>query len=213
MNIESFENEIVQLENQLRDAITAQRALQEIQATFQDMQPRYERLKQLIDVAGQLPQHYSQKFATVIQDAEVRLAGLETPIRQQQDHLVARLDQYQQQMDTRLAAFDAIIQQQQAGLDTMVAQYQQVQQDIHHSQARLEHAVALSVTKWQQALDALDQRMSTAHTQLQASVDVTLQDHAMQQGRKSEAQFNKALVIGLLACAIAMGAWIFILAR
>ena len=62
MNLDSFENEIVRLESQLQDAIATLRVLKDVQATFQDMQPRYERLKQLTDEVAGLPDHYAEQF-------------------------------------------------------------------------------------------------------------------------------------------------------
>lgn len=103
MNVESFENEIAKLESQLQDAIAALRVLPDIQATFQDMQPRYERLRQLTDAAAGLPEHYAQQFETARQQAESRLAQLEKQLRQQQTRWEVTLNELQQQTDRSLA--------------------------------------------------------------------------------------------------------------
>ena len=85
MNLESFENEIARLESQLQDAIAALRALKDIQATFKDMQPRYERLKQLTDEAAGLPEHYAKQFETARKQAEARSARMKKQVQQWKD--------------------------------------------------------------------------------------------------------------------------------
>lgn len=213
MNVESFENEIARLETQLQDAIAALRALKDIRATFQDMQPRYERLQHLIDEAAALPEHYAQQFEKVRREAEVRLAQLETPIRQQQAHLETLLADHQQQASARLGELTAQFQQEQAAAQTTVTLHQQIHQELQQNLAALQASVTQMITAQQHTIAALDQRTATANEQLRVTVEQALQDQNRQLREGTTAQFNKALITGLLAGAIAVGAWIFLLTK
>lgn len=202
MNVESFENEIAKLESQLQDAIAALRALKDIQATFQDMQPRYERLKQLTDEAARLPQHYAQQFETARQEAEARLAQLEAQSQQQQADWQATLTQHERIHQ----GLRQHLHGQQTTLATLTTQQQQ-------SQAALQAAITQSVTDLQHTIAALDERTASANLTLKAIMDKAVQDQAQQLREEWTAQFKKALFTGLLAGAIALGAWIIMLSK
>ena len=129
MNLESFEKEIARLETQLQDAITALQVLTDIQTTFQDMQPRYERLKHLTDEAARLPEHYAEQFASARTQAEARLVQLEEQLNQQQNRWEIALKQHQQihnewqqRTDRSLTHLYQHLEIQQAVLDDLVAQ-------------------------------------------------------------------------------------------
>lgn len=213
MKIEAFEAEITRLENQLQDAISALRALPDIQTTFQDLQARYERLQSLIDEAARLPERYAQEFATVRQQAEARLAQLEAPIRQQQTHLETLLADHQQQAYARLGELAAQLQQEQAAAQTTVTRHQQIHQELQQNLAALQASVTQMITAQQHTIAALDQRTATANEQLRVTLEKALQDQNRQLREGTTAQFNKVLIIGLLAGTIALGAWIVLLTR
>ena len=213
MNLESFENEIARLENQFQEAIAALRALKDIQATFKDMQPRYERLKQLTDEAAGLPDHYAKQFEIAHKQAEDRLKQLEVPIRQQQAHLETLLADHQQQTSARLGELTAQLQQEQAAAQITVARHQQTHQELQQNLAALQASVTQMITAQQHTIAALDQRTATANEQLRVTLENALHDQNRQLREGATAQFNKALITGLLAGAIAVGAWIFLLTK
>ena len=213
MKIEAFEDEITRLENQLQDAITALRALPDIQTAFQDLQARYEHLQSLIDEAARLPERYTQELATARQQAEARLAQLETPIRQQQAHLETLLADHQRQASARLGELTVQLKQEQATAQTTVARHQQIHQELQQNLAALQASVTQMITAQQHTIAALDQRTATANEQLRVTLENALQDQNRQLREGSTAQFNKALITGLLASAIAVGAWIFLLTK
>lgn len=202
MNVESFENEIAKLENQLQDAIAALRALKDIRATFQDMQPRYERLKQLTDEAARLPAHYAEQFEAARRRAEVRLTQLEAQLQQQQTDWQAAITQDQQVHQ----ALQQRLQVHKTALETLATQQQQ-------NQAALQAAITQSVTEIQDSITLFDERASSANASLKAFIEEALQDQARQLREEWTAQFKKALVTGLLAGAIALGAWITVLSK
>lgn len=205
MNLESFENEIVRLENQLQEAIAALRALKDIQATFQDMQPRYERLKQLTDEAAGLPDHYAKQFETARKQAEARLNQLEAQLRQQSEEWKALVvihqqvhSQLQQYIDQSITALQQQCENQQTELDALSVRYEQ-------DQAETRQRIKQSSAVLQQAFITLDERTSLAHSNLQewmASDMNELENKLQQQIRQ---RFQDALFVGLLALAVASG--------
>lgn len=211
MNIESFEKEIAQLESQLRDAVSAVQVMQEIQSTYRDMQSRYDRLKQLLDQVALLPEHYAQQLATQQQQAEARLVELENPIRQQQAQLLDMLTQHQQQVDARLAAMDSKIQAQKGERDTMFTRHERVHQELHQTLAKQTQAIEQSKARSQKMKAVLEQRLSDIDAELRTVMNQALEDQARELWVKSKAQSNKALITGLLAGVIALGAWYYIL--
>ena len=205
MNVESFENEIAQLESQLQDAIAALRALKDIQATFQDMQPRYERLKQLTDAAAGLPEHYARQFESARQQAEVRLAHLETQVRQQQTRWDATLQQHQQAHrelqqhgDQALVDVHQRLETHQNKLTTLAVRQQQ-------DQVAAATATAQATTELQHAIAALDERASLVNTSLKAFVEKAFQNQAEQLREKFTRQFRWASLTGFIGWVIALG--------
>lgn len=204
MNVESFENEIAQLESQLQDAIAALRTLKDIQATFQDMQPRYERLKQLTDAAAGLPEHYARQFEIARQQAEARLAHLETQVRQQQARWDAVLKQHQQvhrelqqHGDQALADVHQRLETHQTKLTALVVRQQQDQVAAA--------ATAQATTELQHAMAALDERASLVNTSLKAFMEKALQNQAEQLREAFTRQFRWALLTGFIGWVIALG--------
>lgn len=196
MNLESFENEIARLDSQLQEAIATLRILKDIQATFQDMQPRYERLKQLSDEAAGLPDHYAKQFEMAHKQAEDQLKQLEAQYQQQQAHLETTLAEYQQQSNAHLTLMKEQLQQQQAQWQATFSQQQE-------AQTALETALTSSIAKLRQRLTTVDQQTATAHADLKASIKQALQDHQEDWTR------NFTITI-LLAFAIGAGLLIFL---
>lgn len=203
MNLESFEKEIALLESQLQEAIATLRILKDVQATFQDMQPRYERLKQLTDEAAGLPDHYAKQFETARKQVEDRLKQLEAQYQQQQGHLETTLAEYQQQSDACLTLMKEQLQQQQTQWQATFSQQQQ-------AQTGLETALTSSITELRQTLVTVDERATATHVNFKAFVNQALQDQALELRDESKQQFRIAI---LLALAIGAGLLILLLVK
>lgn len=205
MNLESFEKEIARLETQLQDAITALRVLKDIQATFQDMQPRYERLKYLTDEAARLPEHYAEQFASARKQAEARLIQLEEQLNQQQNRWEIALTQHQQihnewqqRTDQSLTHLQQHLEIQQAALDALVTQQQQIQ-------SALEESITQVRTELQDSVITLDERATLANAKLKTFMEKALQDQAQKLREEFTRQFRWALLTGFIGWAIALG--------
>lgn len=194
MNLESFENEIARLESQLQDAIAALRALKDIQATFKDMQPRYERLKQLTDEAAGLPEHYAKQFETARKQAEARLAQLEAQFQQQADWKITVTqyqhanNQLQQRTNSRFVELSQRLETHQAALDVFTAQQQQ-------------------------AITTLNEQVSLVHTGLRELITNAMNKLEIELRLEMKQRFNGALWIGLLALVAALGTLAIVLLR
>lgn len=194
MNLESFENEIARLESQLQDAIMALRALKDIQATFKDMQPRYERLKQLTDEVAGLPNLYAKQFETARHQAEDRLAQLEAQFQQQQTDWQINVTQYQQahsELQQRLKS-------QQIVLDTLSIQQQQ-------DQATFQHHIEQTKTTLQESITVLADQCSLANIQLREFMEQANSKFAIELRQEIQKRFNYTLFIGLLSLTVALG--------
>jgi DNA repair exonuclease SbcCD ATPase subunit len=194
MNLESFENEIARLESQLQDAIVALRALKDIQATFKDMQPRYERLKQLTDEAAGLPGHYAKQFETARKQAETRLAQLEAQFQQQQADWQITVTQYQQAH----SELQQQLKSQQIALDTLSIQQQQ-------DQATFQHHIEQTKTTLQESITILAEQGSLANIQLREFMEQENSKFAIELRQEIQKRFNYTLFIGLLSLTVALG--------
>lgn len=204
MNLESFENEIARLESQLQDAIAALRALKDIQATFQDMQPRYERLKQLTDEAAGLPNHYAKQFETARKQAEARLNQLEAQLQQQGEEWKAVVVQHQQthnqlqkNIDQSIAALRQQCENQQTDLESLSVRYQQDQSE---NRQRMKQSTAVL----QQAITAQDEQVSLAHTNLREWIASAMNELESSVRRESKQRFNRVLFFVLLSLVITL---------
>lgn len=211
MNLESFENEIARLESQLQDAIAALRALKDIQATFQDMQPRYERLKKLTDEAAGLPDHYAKLFETARQQAEARLNQLETQLKQQGEEWKEVVVQHQQTHNQLQKNIDKSItnllqqcENRQIEVDALSVRYQQ-------DQAETRQWIKQSTAVLQQAITTLDKRVSLVHGDLREWVATTLNESDSKLQQRIKQRFLAALWMSILALGGVAGVVAFML--
>ncbi|WP_295429005.1 hypothetical protein [uncultured Thiodictyon sp.] len=201
MKLESFENEIVRLESQLQDAIAALRSLKDIQAIFQDIQPRYERLKQLTDDAT----GFEGQYEAVRQQAE-QLAQLEEQVGRNGAEWKAAFTEYQQtynksQRETE-AAIAALVQRcenQQNGLNALAANCQRNQAEV------LQH-IERSTAEFQQANAILDRQLALVRADLRDLAGNFMNELENKFGQQIRQRFQSALLVGFLALAAALGA-------
>jgi DNA repair exonuclease SbcCD ATPase subunit len=200
MKLESFENEIVRLESQLQEAIDALQTLKDIQAIFQDIQPRYERLKQLTDDAT----GFEGQYEAVRRQGE-QLAQLAEQLCQNGAEWKATFTEYQQickesQRETEqlIAALVQRYENQQNGLNALAANYQR-------GQAEIRQHMGQSIAEIQQANAILDKQLVLVRGDLRDLAENVMNELESKFGQQIRQRFQGALFVCFLALAVALG--------